>query len=175
MGFQQLMSTQYNQYGQSGYHQNRHESFDDKHIIAKHNSIYPSQDEINAIQEIVSSTEKALKLVSDQIADEDVAVQTNESGPVKSEGQTKEETKGKSEDGQVFRALKGVMRVGLLAKGLLLKGDTDVQLIVLCAQKPTQALLKRVYDILMQKIDVSWLNFESMITFKRFSSFYLIN
>lgn len=54
----------------------------------------------------------------------------------------------------MFRALKGVMRVGLLAKGLLLKGDTDVQLIVLCADKPTKCLLGRVYSILLQKIDV---------------------
>lgn len=54
----------------------------------------------------------------------------------------------------MFRALKGVMRVGLLSKGLLLKGDTDVQLIVLCAQKPTMQLLERVYKILTEKCDI---------------------
>lgn len=37
------------------------------------------------------------------------------------------------------RILKGVMRVGLLAKGLLLGGDRTVQLILLCSQKPTHA------------------------------------
>lgn len=42
------------------------------------------------------------------------------------------------------RALKGVMRVGLLAKGLLLKGDRDVRLVVLCHDRPTVTLLKRV-------------------------------
>ncbi|XP_063697221.1 zinc finger RNA-binding protein-like isoform X1 [Culicoides brevitarsis] len=42
------------------------------------------------------------------------------------------------------RMLKGVMRVGLLAKGLLLRGDKDVQLVVLCAEKPTTTLLRRV-------------------------------
>ena len=47
------------------------------------------------------------------------------------------------------------MRVGLLAKGLMLKGDTDVQLVVLCDQKPTKSLLERVHRILVQKIDVS--------------------
>ena len=46
------------------------------------------------------------------------------------------------------------MRVGLLSKGLLLKGDTDVQLIVLCAQKPTMKLLERVYKILTEKVTV---------------------
>lgn len=43
-----------------------------------------------------------------------------------------------------MRALKGVMRVGLLAKGLLLKGDRSVRLVVLCHDRPTVTLLKRV-------------------------------
>lgn len=47
-------------------------------------------------------------------------------------------------EGGVVRVLKGVMRVGLLAKGLLLKGDRSVRLVVLCADKPTMTLLKRV-------------------------------
>merc|ERR1712071_131267 len=42
------------------------------------------------------------------------------------------------------RMLKGVMRVGLLAKGLLLKGDRTVQLVVLCSQAPTFELLDNV-------------------------------
>lgn len=185
-GLQQLMATQYNQYqvgGQTsgGHHfHSRYESFDDKHIIAKHNGIYPTQDEIQAIQEIVSCTEKALKLVSDQIADEDHVLlaespedpsssSSSKVSPTKTtveQAASVENSKPKQEptvpntsintskEPQMFRALKGVMRVGLLAKGLLLKGDTDVQLIVLCAQKPTKSLLERVYSILLQKIDV---------------------
>jgi len=46
------------------------------------------------------------------------------------------------------------MRVGLLAKGLLLRGDTDVKLIVICTNKPTKKLLERVYKALLQKIEV---------------------
>lgn len=56
------------------------------------------------------------------------------------------------------RALKGVMRVGLLAKGLLLRGDTDVKLIVICANKPNKSLLERVHKILLQKIEVRIFN-----------------
>lgn len=50
-------------------------------------------------------------------------------------------------DGQMFsfqkekedtRILRGVMRVGNLAKGLLLSGDNHVCLVVLCAEKPTK-------------------------------------
>lgn len=44
--------------------------------------------------------------------------------------------------------LKGVMRVGHLAKGLLLRGDTNVELVVLCADKPTLTLLKKVVELL---------------------------
>ena len=55
---------------------------------------------------------------------------------------------------EVFRTLKGLMRVGLLAKGLLLRGDTDVKLILICSNKPTKKLLERVYKILLEKIEV---------------------
>lgn len=40
------------------------------------------------------------------------------------------------------------MRVGHLAKGLLLQGDTNVELVVLCSDKPTLTLLRTVVDML---------------------------
>jgi len=49
----------------------RTESRDDKHIMFKHAEIYPKEEELQAIQRIVSSTEKALKFVSDEIAEMD--------------------------------------------------------------------------------------------------------
>ena len=52
------------------------------------------------------------------------------------------------------RILKGVMRVGLLAKGLLLRGDRAVQLILLCSQKPTRALQRRVAEQLPLQLPV---------------------
>lgn len=52
------------------------------------------------------------------------------------------------------RILKGVMRVGLLAKGLLLRGDRAVQLILLCSQKPTHALQRRVAEQLPLQLPV---------------------
>ncbi|MEQ2193900.1 hypothetical protein XENOCAPTIV_017344, partial [Xenoophorus captivus] len=42
------------------------------------------------------------------------------------------------------RLLKGVMRVGILAKGLLLRGDRNVELILLTAKKPTVSLLRSI-------------------------------
>lgn len=52
------------------------------------------------------------------------------------------------EDRDANRILKGVMRVGHLAKGLLLRGDTSVELVVLCAEKPTLTLLRKVVELL---------------------------
>ena len=53
------------------------------------------------------------------------------------------------------RVLKGVMRVGVLAKGLLLHGDLNVHLVVLCSEKPTRTLLDRVADNLPNQLAVS--------------------
>lgn len=46
------------------------------------------------------------------------------------------------------------MRVGLVAKGLLLKGDKDVELVLLCANKPTVTLLKQVAEKLTAQLEV---------------------
>merc|ERR1712029_203151 len=46
--------------------------------------------------------------------------------------------------GDPKRILVGVMRVGLLAKQLLLKGDNNVELVVLCREKPTKSLLEKI-------------------------------
>lgn len=50
--------------------------------------------------------------------------------------------------------LKGVMRVGILAKGLLLRGDRDVQLILLTARKPTVSLLDSIAKQLPKELEV---------------------
>lgn len=46
------------------------------------------------------------------------------------------------------------MRVGCLAKGLLLNGDTAVDLVVLCAEKPTRTLLFKVAENLPKQLQV---------------------
>jgi hypothetical protein len=50
------------------------------------------------------------------------------------------------------------MRVGVLAKGLLLHGDTAVNLVVLCAEKPTRTLLNKVVENLPKQLQV-WHHF----------------
>lgn len=47
----------------------RTESSDDRHVMARHSEIYPKEEELQSIQRIVSHTERALKNVSDQLAE----------------------------------------------------------------------------------------------------------
>nr|CAG4650831.1 EOG090X037N [Simocephalus serrulatus] len=162
------------------------ESNDDRHVMAKHAEIYPSDVELEAIQTLVSYVERSLKLVSDQLThqpdDETKNPDTQPSIPAQSQSTvpasspvvapttptqsgvpavapatptipssvpaapttTTAAPATVSGPVQPQRMLKGVMRVGLLAKGLLLKGDRTVQLVVLCSQPPTYQLLDRV-------------------------------
>lgn len=55
---------------------------------------------------------------------------------------------------QTTRSLRGVMRVGLVAKGLLLKGDLDLELVLLCKDKPTVTLLRKVAENLVVQLRV---------------------
>ncbi|CAL8248945.1 unnamed protein product [Merluccius merluccius] len=114
----------------------RPDSSDDRYVMTKHAAIYPSEDELQAIQKIVSITERALKLVSDIITDQD-----------------KEDDKEKT-DTPKDRALKGVMRVDVLAKGLLLRGDQNVNLVLLCSERPTHSLLTRIVELLPKQLTV---------------------
>ncbi|XP_047231572.1 zinc finger RNA-binding protein isoform X4 [Girardinichthys multiradiatus] len=112
----------------------RPDSADDRHIMAKHSTIYPMEEELQAVQRIVSHSERALKLVSDSLLEKEppaISSTAIEGGEVTSaENPT--------------RLLKGVMRVGILAKGLLLRGDRNVELILLTAKKPTVSLLRSI-------------------------------
>lgn len=105
----------------------RPETSDDRHVMCKHAAIYPTEAELQAIQKAVSHAERALRLVSDLMTEED------------SESLGEECSLASSP-----RILKGVMRVGILAKGLVLRGDRNVRLTLLCSQKPTRALLSRI-------------------------------
>lgn len=151
----------------------RPESFDDRHVVAKHAEIYPKEEELQLIQRIVSHTERALKFVSDALTDKSTQQQqqqsvTNGVNQKTDTASAAEETKSENtedsaksnendaannatgekdakpkEDGrdnQLFsfqketegssvRLLKGVMRVGLLAKG---KQTLAVTLIEFC-------------------------------------------
>lgn len=74
----------------------RYDTPDDRLVMAKHSSIYPNEQELQAVQKIVSASEKALKLVSDLIAEQDQSTQ-----PKKEEKEeAKEEVKVEVKEGE---------------------------------------------------------------------------
>ncbi|XP_072104297.1 interleukin enhancer-binding factor 3 homolog isoform X1 [Mobula birostris] len=131
---------------------------DDRHVMAKHAAIYPTQEDLEAVQNMVSHTERALKAVSDWLDEQEKASSKTEVTEATEEPATEGENKEGMEDHDNFtmeqksteqnasRTLRGVMRVGLVAKGLLLKGDLDLELVLLCRDKPTKSLLTKVKD-----------------------------
>ncbi|KAL1429898.1 hypothetical protein MTO96_015400 [Rhipicephalus appendiculatus] len=121
----------------------RPDSVDDRHVTAKHSMIYPKDEDLGQVQRMVTNTEKALKLVSDSLAE----VTEPKPEAEKPDDDAKKTEEGKKEE-QPQRLLKGVMRVGVLAKGLLLAGDLTVGLVVMCSEKPGRTLLARVAALL---------------------------
>ncbi|KAM9843634.1 interleukin enhancer-binding factor 3 homolog [Aulostomus maculatus] len=118
---------------------------DDRHAMAKHSAIYPTQEELESVQNMVSHTERALKAVSDWL-------DKQEKGTTKSDADGTDAEKESEHKEQATRSLRGVMRVGLVAKGLLLKGDLDLELVLLCKDKPTISLLKKVSENLVTQL-----------------------
>ncbi|XP_030316829.1 spermatid perinuclear RNA-binding protein isoform X1 [Calypte anna] len=118
---------------------------DDRHVMVKHSTIYPSPEELEAVQNMVSTVECALKHVSDWMDEKNKST--------KSEGdvEAKEEAESNAKD-QGGRTLCGVMRIGLVAKGLLIKDDMDLELVLMCKEKPTKTLLCIVKDNLPAQI-----------------------
>ncbi|XP_029441267.1 interleukin enhancer-binding factor 3 isoform X6 [Rhinatrema bivittatum] len=123
---------------------------DDRHVMAKHSAVYPTQEELEAVQNMVSHIEHALKGVSDWIDELEKCNETPEEQAEPEVMDVAAETENKEGDiktaEHMTRTLRGVMRVGLVAKGLLLKGDLDLELVLLCKEKPTISLLKKVSD-----------------------------
>lgn len=119
---------------------------DDRHVMVKHSTIYPSPEELEAVQNMVSTVECALKHVSDWL-DENKGTKTDGETEVK-----KDETVENYSKDQGGRTLCGVMRIGLVAKGLLIKDDMDLELVLMCKDKPTETLLNIVKDNLPVQI-----------------------
>lgn len=119
----------------------------DLYINEKHKQIYPTEKELDAVQKAVRVVELALKDVADEL--------TEPAPEVKAENASETPAEKPDGDGDVEmketpkkRTLQSVVRVGTLAKGLLLKGDTNVELVLLCQEAPTQKLLVKVAQLL---------------------------
>ncbi|XP_068452388.1 spermatid perinuclear RNA-binding protein-like [Clinocottus analis] len=109
---------------------------DDRLVMAKHASIYPAPEQLEAVQTLVSTVERALKKVSDWM-------DGLHGSSRKTEDRKGEEDAAETKPGGAS-ALCGVTRVGLVAKGLLIRGDVDLDLVLMCREKPTKLLLLAV-------------------------------
>ncbi|CAK8692261.1 uncharacterized protein LOC143461861 [Clavelina lepadiformis] len=175
-------------------------TLDDRHVVGKHAAIYPHEEELKAVHEIVTIAERALKALSDQFVDEDHPLPKSEDEPEEEaiyekgelDNEEKEETKEESMDEKLDkgkeegsedddksekkakiqilkrpkkksrkvpdtrpRILSSVHRVGALAKGLLIHGDLNISLVLLCGSMPTKALLDRIMKNLPAKLEAS--------------------
>ncbi|XP_068616723.1 spermatid perinuclear RNA-binding protein-like [Brachionichthys hirsutus] len=113
---------------------------DDRHVMAKHATIYPEPEELESVQTLVSTVEGALKKVSDWM---DCLSKSSGKTSNSNEDNTLEEGDAEVKP-DVTPQLCGVTRVGLVAKGLLIKGDLDLELVLMCREKPTNLLLYTV-------------------------------
>uniref|UniRef100_A0A673MYL7 Spermatid perinuclear RNA-binding protein n=2 Tax=Sinocyclocheilus rhinocerous TaxID=307959 RepID=A0A673MYL7_9TELE len=124
--------------------------------MAKHSTIYPSSEALEAVQSLVSTVERTLKHVSDWM-DQTQASQSNQSNSASTQEEETEASVDESPEGSTKwvegRVLCGVMRIGLVAKGLLIKDDMDLELVLMCREKPTETLLCTVCDNLPQQIE----------------------
>ncbi|XP_066510518.1 spermatid perinuclear RNA-binding protein-like isoform X2 [Hoplias malabaricus] len=103
-------------------------SSDDCYVMAKHSAIYPSAEELEAVQSLVSVVEGGLKQVSEWLTNStknSVVTHKDPAEPIS----------------KCAGPLVGVARVGSVAKGLLIKGIMDLELVLLCREKPTKKLL----------------------------------
>ncbi|KAL3041563.1 hypothetical protein OYC64_019699 [Pagothenia borchgrevinki] len=138
-------------------------SNDDRHVMAKHSTIYPSSQELEAVQTLVSTVECALKHVSDWMdhsnsdahsqVDSQPADSTEEDNPGDKPSEETEDSSDSYREPTNGAVLCGVMRIGLVAKGLLIKGDMDLELVLMCRDKPTQTLLDTVCQHLPTQIE----------------------
>ncbi|KAK2838109.1 hypothetical protein Q5P01_015321 [Channa striata] len=112
---------------------------DDRHVMAKHTGIYPAPEELEAVQTLVSTVEGALKKVSDWM--DGLNKSSGKSSANDEAGENPEEHETAETKPDSASLLCGVTRVGLVAKGLLIKGDMDLELVLMCREKPTKLLL----------------------------------
>ncbi|GMT31132.1 hypothetical protein PFISCL1PPCAC_22429 [Pristionchus fissidentatus] len=108
------------------------ETEDDRHIMMKHASLFPNEEQLKGLEEIVQSIEKGLKGLSD-------LYETN---------------KPKTEEATVAgdRLLKGAMRIGMLSAGLAVAGEEEVQLVTLFSKPPTVKQLQDAANDIKQFI-----------------------
>ncbi|KAE9549848.1 hypothetical protein FO519_006934, partial [Halicephalobus sp. NKZ332] len=121
------------------------ESVDDRHILTKYEELKMDEAVLQDIHRLVEMVEKALKAASD-VFTLDFFNSPDEGNEIGKES----EENGKSEEEKI---LKGLMKVGLFASGLLMKKDNIVDLVLLTSRPPTKWALLKVAELLKLHFD----------------------
>uniref|UniRef100_UPI00358EF150 interleukin enhancer-binding factor 3-like isoform X2 n=1 Tax=Myxine glutinosa TaxID=7769 RepID=UPI00358EF150 len=124
---------------------------DDRHVMAKHSAIYPHSEELEAVQSFVNTTEHALMMVANgKKSDNSVP-----SSAIDTSCMNAAVDSDKSAEGSSSWQLWSVMRAGVVAKGLLIHGDTHLDLVLICKDRPTRSLLVSISLALPQHLKVA--------------------
>ncbi|KAI1285505.1 Zinc finger RNA-binding protein [Halotydeus destructor] len=133
-------------------------TLDDMNLFKKHSDIIPTEEELEDIEHVLAMVEKAIKLVSDDFMQEDKTAHVNQAvekelaSLLSSSTNAEDITKDNKAEYTPSRIVKGVMRVGLVPKNLLLSGDHETELVAICSEIPTMALLDRFVSKMPQKL-----------------------
>lgn len=154
----------------------RLETYDDRHVIAKHAAVLPSKESMRELSKVVENVEKSLKNVSDLLVE--ALIQGGGDASVKKEpgaAEKKPDNLKTLKEKEEKRVLKGVNRVGSLAKNILMPGEMFAELIVLCAEKPTLTLLRQVVQHLPEQLKLVAPNDTFEVVLKQADAGFVVN
>uniref|UniRef100_A0AC34QZ99 DZF domain-containing protein n=1 Tax=Panagrolaimus sp. JU765 TaxID=591449 RepID=A0AC34QZ99_9BILA len=132
------------------------ESDDDRHVLAKYEELKLDAVLLEKITALYELAEKALKTTSDILKDADCNGVIPLEVPAEVEVENKKPEAEQKEQEQPERLLKGLMKVGLFANGLLLKDDEKIDLVLLCSKIPTKNLLRKVSELMVENFDPAY-------------------
>lgn len=98
-------------------------------MMQKQNMVSPGEEQLEALHDLVSKVEVALRAVSDTLAEE-----------------TKEQVTAQGLTTTPARMISTIHRTGKLAKAILLTNDLTADIAVLCTDKPTQFMLQNIFS-----------------------------
>ncbi|CAL8068341.1 unnamed protein product [Calicophoron daubneyi] len=142
---------------------------ENRYIAVKHSQLVPTEIEAKAMKSVVSACEHSLKTISDDLVSSDKS-EAEESADAREQDSNAEklvdteDVKFSSENEQ--RLLRGVVRVGLLGKSLLLRGDHVGELVLVCSHWPTSKMVEFIETEIVKTLRSMELRFTYEVTSK---------
>jgi hypothetical protein len=102
-------------------------------LLKKHSTIQPANEQLELIENLVTDVELLFKHISDKLLSEELQKLGLSDADLLN-----------YENPNDLRKVKGIVRVGLIEKTVLLKSDRIIELVVLCSSMPTNFLVRRI-------------------------------